>query len=384
MNMKNIVYGTLSLVFCMCLSMACAKGDNVQPDDGTVPQGPEIDLADMTLKEACKDRFLIGAAITEQHVMANPEGFWAKEQEVLKKHFSAIVAEGAMKWKAIHPEKDVYDWTTADAMVEFAEKNGMEITGHCLIWHTSLPDWVWQNPDGTDVSPEVLKQNMKDHITTVMQHFGDRILGWDVVNEAFESESGNYREDSPFYRILGPEFIDWAYQCAVEAMKEGGFTCELYYNDFQLEISSKRQAVLQLVERLRGKGIELDAVGVQAHLFMGYPSVESYDNMFFEFMKAGIKVMITELDLKVSSKENDYPEGLPEELDAQWNQRMTDFFKVFLKYDYMIPRVGTWGVSDSHSWLNDGCTDYPLLFDRDQQPKPCVGEIMRLALEDND
>ena len=327
MNMKNIVYEALSLVFCMCLSMACAKGDNGQPDDGTVPQGPEIDLSDMTLKEACKGRFLIGAAITEQHVMANPEGFWAKEQEVLKKHFSAIVAEGAMKWKAIHPEKDVYDWTTADAMVEFAEKNGMEITGHCLIWHTSLPDWVWQNPDGTDVSPEVLKQNMKDHITTVMQHFGDRILGWDVVNEAFESESGNYREDSPFYRILGPEFIDWAYQCAVEAMKEGGFTCELYYNDFQLEISSKRQAVIQLVERLRGKGIELD---------------------------------------------------------AQWNQRMTDFFKVFLKYDYMIPRVGTWGVSDSHSWLNDGCTDYPLWFDRDQQPKPCVGEIMRLALEDND
>ena len=381
MNAKYLIYSLLCLSLCVTLSVSCTKDtDKPEGDGGTGKPDTEIDFSRMTLKEACKDRFLIGAAVTEQHVMENPEGFWAKEQEVLKKHFNAIVGEGAMKWSTIHPEKDVYNWGPADAMVDFAEKNGMAVTGHCLIWNGSLPDWVWQNADGSDVSAEVLKQTMKEHIFTVMQHFGGRILGWDVVNEAF-NDDGTYR-DTPYYRILGPEYITYAYQCAVDAMKEGGFTCELYYNEYQMEISAKRQAVLRLIESLREKGIVLDAIGQQAHIFMGYPSVESYDDMFFDFMKIGMKVMITELDLTVSSKDADYPDGLPEALDEQWNQRMVDFFKVFLKYDYMIPRVGTWGISDSHSWLNDGCTDYPLWFDRDQQPKPCVEEFMRLALEE--
>lgn len=58
----------------------------------------------------------------------------------------------------------------------FAEKNNMQVTGHCLIWHTALPDWVWKNPDGSDVSKETLKLNMKEHITEVVGRYKGRIL----------------------------------------------------------------------------------------------------------------------------------------------------------------------------------------------------------------
>jgi endo-1,4-beta-xylanase len=43
-------------------------------------------------------------------------------------------------------------------------------------------------------------------------------------------------------------------------------------------------------------------------------------------------------------------------------------------------RVTMWGVSDGDSWKNNfparGRTDYPLLFDRDHQPKGVVNQLI--------
>lgn len=92
--------------------------------------------------------------------------------------------------------------------------------------------------------------------------------------------------------------------------------------------------------------------------------------------------MVTEWDMSVANGQNIYPNGLPKDVEAKWTQRMIDFFKLFLKYKDVVTRVSTWGVSDSHSWLNEKCTDYPLLFDRQQQPKPVVEMMIRAALAD--
>jgi GH35 family endo-1,4-beta-xylanase len=53
---------------------------------------------------------------------------------------------------------------------------------------------------------------------------------------------------------------------------------------------------------------------------------------------------------------------------------------LYLKHADKITRVTAWGVADSDSWKNDwpmeGRTDYPLLFDRNHQPKPFLKEYM--------
>jgi len=54
-----------------------------------------------------------------------------------------------------------------------------------------------------------------------------------------------------------------------------------------------------------------------------------------------------------------------------------------LKHDNYVSRVTLWGVNDSNSWKNGfpvrGRTDYPLLFDRNNQPKSVVPLLIDLA-----
>ena len=114
-----------------------------------------------------------------------------------------------------------------------------------------------------------------------------------------------------------------------------------------------------------------------------------------------LPILITEFDLTVlpgtnrnlgadvamrteyEARINPYTEGLPDQVAMEWNNRCADFFKLFLKHRDKISRVTTWGVTDNHSWKNNwpvrGRTDYPLLFDRNYQPKPVVEEIIRAA-----
>ena len=111
-----------------------------------------------TLKEALKDKFLIGTAVNTQQASGKDK----VGAEVIRKQFNAIVAENCMKSQEIHPEENRYDFTKADEFVEFGEKNNLTVTGHTLIWHTQLSRWFCVDKDGKNVSPEVLKKRMKE------------------------------------------------------------------------------------------------------------------------------------------------------------------------------------------------------------------------------
>ena len=124
----------------------------------------------------------------------------------------------------------------------------MAVIGHCLIWHSQLAPWFCVDSAGKNVSPEVLKQRMKEHISTIVGRYKGRIHGWDVVNEAI-MEDGSYRK-TKFYEILGKEYIPYAFQCAHEADPEA----ELYYNDYGMNVPGRRDSVAALVRSLKEKG----------------------------------------------------------------------------------------------------------------------------------
>ena len=369
MKVKHIA----SAILLAALTAACG-GTQTSADKG------------LTLKDVSADQFLMGTALNVRQVA----GLDTNATNIVKKHFNAIVAENCMKMEEVQPEEGRFTFNDADNFVKFGEENGLTMTGHCLIWHSQCPEWFCVDKNGKNVSPEVLKQRMKTHITTVVQHFKGKLKGWDVVNEAI-IEDGSYRK-SKFYEILGEEFIPLAFQYAHEADS----TIELYYNDYGMDNPGRREGVVKLIRSLKEKGLRIDAVGMQGHMGMDYPKIEEFEKSMLAFAKEGVKVMITEWDMSalptvsrtanisdtVAFKKalNPYPNELPDSVSQAWNARMKQFFELFEKHADIVDRVTAWGVSDGDSWKNGfpirGRKDYPLLFDRNYQPKPWVKEVI--------
>jgi len=348
------------------------------------------DLSEKTLKEAFQDKFHIGTALSARQLSGGDSGAIA----VTKKHFNSIVAENVMKSARIHPAEGAFDFSLPDSFVKFGEENNMHIHGHTLIWHSQVPDWFFVDKGGNTVSKEVLTQRMKGHILTVVGRYKGRVHSWDVVNEAIEDD-GSYRE-SKFYEILGEDFIKLAFEFAHEADPDA----ELYYNDYSMSNPRKRDGVVKMVEKLQKEGVPVHGIGMQGHIGFGNPDIREFEKSLEAFGKLG-KVMITELDLSVlpspwgeagaeisdnyeyEDKMNPFPDALPEEVQQQFTKRYIEFFELFLKHQDKISRVALWGVNDGNSWKNNwpvrGRTDYPLLFDRQNNAKPVVQELIELA-----
>ena len=339
-----------------------------------------------SIKDAFKDKFRIGVALSQQQISGENKAI----EKLIVRNFNSIVADNCMKCEVIHPEEDRYDFGEADKFVDFGRRNGMDVIGHCLIWHSQLAPWFCVDKNGKPVSAEVLKKRMKEHITTIVSRYRGRVKGWDVVNEAL-LDDGSFR-DSPFYQILGEEYIPLAFQYAHEADPDA----ELYYNDYGMDNKYKRLAVMDMVKKLKARGLRIDAIGMQGHMGMDYPRIDKYERSIKAFASTGCKVMITEWDMSAlpsintgadisvtvgyDASKNPYPGGLPADVSRAWNKRMGEFFSLFLKYSDVISRVTVWGLTDADSWKNDypmpGRTDYPLWFDRGYQMKPFMRELV--------
>lgn len=331
------------------------------------------------MKDHFKNDFLIGAAIPTFQIKGNDP----KADSIVSLHYNSIVAENCMKSEKINPEEGVYFWDDADAFVDFGQKNNMAIIGHALVWHSQLAPWFAVDSEGNPVSADILKERMRNHIHTMVGRYKGRIKGWDVVNEAIE-EDGSYRQ-SPFYDIIGEEYIPLAFEYAHEADPDA----ELYINDFSMANPVKRKKYVELLDTLRNRGIRIDGIGMQGHMGMDYPELDEFEKSIEEFGNAGVQVMITEWDVSalptvhegadisqiLANKEqyNPYKKGLTEDALKAWNQRIRECLEIFLRHSDKISRVTVWGTQDGMSWRNNfpmfGRTDYPLPFDRDYNLK---------------
>jgi len=175
----------------------------------------------------------------------------------------------------------------------------------------------------------------------------------------------------------------------------------LVYNDYLMTHPAKRDGAVRIVKRLQDAGLRIDAVGMQGHWQLDGPSLEAIEASIEAFRDAGVKVMITELDIDVLPKAwghigadisalqeykdelNPYTDGLPEEIQQQQAERYRDLFELFARHSDTIEFVTFWGTHDGKSWLNNfpvrGRTNYPMLFDRDLQPKPAFFSVIEAA-----
>jgi len=359
----------LSLIFTIAISSCYSQN--------------HIPTKNTSLKKAFKNSFYIGTAINESQI--NEKN--AAENKLIVSQFNSITPEDVMKSMYVHPQKDKYDFGLSDKYVSFGQKNNMFIVGHTLIWHSQMAPWM-QDIKGS----EEMKKFMEEHITTIVTRYKGKINSWDVVNEAI-NDDGTLRK-SVFLDALGEDYLS----CAFELASKADPKAELYYNDYSMETPAKRETVIRLIKGIKAKGIKVDGIGMQGHWQIDTPSIEEIEKSILDYSALGVKVAITEMDVSAlpnpwamkgaeisqrfenSPKMNPYPQNLPDSIQVKLAKRYEDIFKLLLKHKDKISRVTFWGINDGNSWLNDfpikGRTNYPLLFDRQLEPKKAYFSVI--------
>jgi|TARA_B110000967_G_scaffold111886_1_gene114532 endo-1,4-beta-xylanase len=349
---------------------------------------PNTDRTD-SLSDRYKDLFHLGAAINEDIILGKD----LQSKNIVTSEFNSITPENSLKWMFLQPFPNKFNFGAADKYVELGIKNNMHIVGHALVWHNQLADFM-----KTTGSRSEFKKHVENHINTVVSRYKGKIDAWDVVNEAF-NENGSLRP-SVFKKQMGDNYIEDVFKLAETADPDA----DLIYNDYNLYKPAKRAGVLKMVKKLQENGTKINAIGVQAHWRLNSPSLMEIEQIILDISDLGVEVMFTELDVTVlpnpwelvgaevtqnfskfegDPKMDPYPKALPKSVEKQLAKRYEDIFKLFIKHQDKISRVTFWGVMDKHSWLNDwpikGRTNYPLLFDRNYQPKKAYNKLINLV-----
>ncbi len=332
---------------------------------GCVPADEELQT--LSLREIYKDYFEIGGAVAVASWAPNT---LVSHEDLIVEHLSSLTAENAMKPDYLQGREGAFNFAAADNMIRFAENNNMKVRGHTLVWHAQTPDWFFRDAMGnridekeviTEEDRELVRGRMEDHIEAVMTHFGDSVYAWDVVNEAVTDDwqSGAiHRDDSPWFRIFGDDFM----KIAFEKAREVDPNVKLFYNDYNSDMVYKRGRTVEMLQALLDDGVPIDGIGIQGHWDVGGTSIGETREALEMYIDLGLEIEITEMDV-----------GIGNHTEEEQAERYRQLFELFKDYSDHITNVTLWGVADDASWRGD---DDPLLFNRDHEPKPAFWAVV--------
>jgi endo-1,4-beta-xylanase len=292
----------------------------------------------------------------------------------LAREFNMVEPEDAMKWLALRPNADSFDFHDGDAIVRFAQAHAMKVRGHCLVWDHNNPDWLTHG----NFTPAQLSKLLHEHIATVMKHYAGQVFAWDVINEALD-ENG-HPKNSPWYNQPGiglaenntayiEQVFRWARKADPHAL--------LFYNDNGGEGSGvKSDAIYAMVKDFRQRGVPIDGVGLQMHIFNLDVDTDAIAANIGRLTALGLQVHITEFDvsLPVSATGNEFQKaGAAQQSDLL---RQSEIYRRIVRACLRssgCTAIQTWGFTDKYSWIGShsrGTSGAALPFDRAYQLKP--------------
>lgn len=351
--------GVASLVPLGCAKQAGPGGR------ATAPMLTEVNGARSLRAHAAARGLLVGCAVIPEKLDGEPE-----YASTVAEQMNLLVPENALKWAALRPAPDQFDFRKADDVLVFAFAHQQKVRGHNLCWHEALPSWF-----AATVNQQNAAHFLTQHILTVAGRYAGKLHSWDVVNEAIDPKSPrpDGLRESPWLQLIGPGYIELAFRTA----RQADATALLTYNDYGIELDTpeqidKRGQVMMLVRRLQARGVPIDAVGIQSHLSTGDVPGEGVLHFVRELHDMGLQVFITEMDV------NDRRiNGTVEERDAAVAKVYRDYLTMMLD-EPNVNVVLTWGITDRYTWLDhlahasraDGKPERPLPFDYDYSPTP--------------
>ncbi|MBN8837975.1 MAG: endo-1,4-beta-xylanase [Sphingobacteriia bacterium] len=230
---------------------------------------------------------------------------------------------------------------------------------------------------------------MKLWINAAVGRYAGKIKAWDVVNEPMADGSGALRVSTNtsvapgttnvffWSDYMGRDYALKAFQYA----KAADPNALLFINDYNLESNSaKVDSLVAYITYLKGKGAQIDGIGTQLHTSI-IGSYAGIDVMFQKLAATGLKIRISELDVKINpaNKSNFSQVPVPATILASQADMYKYIVNSYMKNVPAAQRYGitVWGVNDNTSWLYNKGQDYPLLFDSTFKRKPAYSGVLQ-------
>ncbi len=304
-------------------------------------------------------------------------------EQLMTMHFNSMTSGNDMKWSSVESTKGSFTYGQADAEVGVAVCNNMLVRGHNLVWATGAQTPSYATGDGTNspANQATVIANIQEHIQNEVQHFGNKVTVWDVVNEPLDPNQPDCLVHGPFYQVLGKSYIDVALEAARQYAPAG---TKLFINDYSTADPNRLACLVQVVSDLQSRGIPLDGVGHEFHNAINYPSVSAMVNSV-NTIATDFPVLdqqVTEYDESVYSagdSKSNYGNNIPPSVLAEQGWLYANTFDAFKQLAGKISRVTIWGMADDDTWLDSfpvNRTDYPLPFDMGLQAKPAYWGIV--------
>jgi endo-1,4-beta-xylanase len=339
---RNIAVAAMFVVVILVAAYMARGGGDAKPLPGT------------PLRTLAKQRGIEVGTAVRADVLKHNRAY----RQTIERQFSSVTPENEMKWDAVEPSQGDFRFGPADEIVDAARDAGQKVRGHTLVWHAQVPDWVKQ------LSPDDLRQAMREHIRREMEHFSKDVGVWDVVNEPI-TDDGGLRE-SVFERRLGPGFIADAFRTARAADADA----KLYLNEIGAEgINPKSNRLYEVVRDLKAQGVPIDGIGLQTHANLNGLPADMVDNMR-RFKALGLDVAITEADVALTLP--------PSDADLR-NQ--ADIYAQIVRNCLAVDcrSLTFWGFTDGRSWISETQAGQgaATLLDAALRPKPAFFAVQR-------
>ncbi|GGL11336.1 beta-xylanase [Sphaerisporangium melleum] len=327
--MKRLLLGLVAMALAVSAPASAYAGTGADPAADRGGGRPPGDLRELSQKL----RIHMGSAVDVTALAGE-----ADYRAVLNREFTHITAENAMKWESVEPQRGVYTWDDADAIVRNAQRNRQNVRGHTLLWHNQLPAWLTEGVADGSIDAKELRKILREHILTEVGRYRGKVRAWDVVNEVVDDD-GAMRQ-SIWLTKLGPGYIADAFRWAHQADPHA----KLYINDYNLEWNTaKIDTTLGIVKDLKAKRVPIHGIGFQGHLGIQYDYPGDFPSVMRTFTDLGLEAAITEADVRMVLPVT------PEKLATQ-----ADYYTRMLSTCAGNPRCvefTVWGYTDRHSWV---------------------------------
>lgn len=316
-----------------------------------------------------------------------------KFSEMFKEYFN--LATVPFYWDGLEPEQDkprydkdspkVYRRPAPDLCMQYCEQNGIDAKLHCLVYDKFTPDWLPKN----DMAQ--MERFYEKRFKEISERYAGKMYEFEVINETLHI----HRWENDSVITSKKDLNEWAFSLAKKYFPHD----TLVINDGGVNEDVARKgrwsAYCLEIENALLKGLPIDKIGIQHHLFtgakakteqqyeqdikqeyLGFADPEVSFRMLDALGSFGLPLELTEVTIPTFGDGEEY-----EELQAELLKML---YSVWFSHP-MVNTVVYWNQIDgycyvgSENWNENNCRGG--LFHHDLTPKKSALMLKKLITE---